>query len=336
MRVRIHLLTRQAPRLVFVLVAFLLWQQRLDSIRFLSVSNYTDSISFDYTSISSWYSNYTNTSTSRNTAQEQQDDDNNYDGLVPRPLWKDANASTFCLTWEDEFDIDAWWTHNYEWEEDVRASNVTHSCFHRIQDAHRLDFLRKVYHVQWHGNCSLLKQKYIINSGYGASFGVILKAFLSTMLRGNFSVPFQMTRHWDGAVWLYSTKDNSSWAYCESHDMACYLLPLSNCPAQYRESATDTRPNYREDGFPRVFHFNRRRETAWLRRYMNRYKKSVRKQVVHTLHAQYPRVQLPCTAMHVRRGDSGLPRVPYRRYAAVSEYLQVGQVKPGDNIVLLT
>lgn len=45
---------------------------------------------------------------------------------------------------------------------------------------------------------------------------------------------------------------------------------------------------------------------------------------------------LPCTTMHVRRGDAGFPRPPYRRYAAVQEYLDAASVAEGDNIMLLT
>jgi len=38
----------------------------------------------------------------------------------------------------------------------------------------------------------------------------------------------------------------------------------------------------------------------------------------------------------VRRGDSGTPRVPFRRYAAVQEYIDKASIPKGGNIVLLT
>ena len=44
---------------------------------------------------------------------------------------------------------------------------------------------------------------------------------------------------------------------------------------------------------------------------------------------------VPCTAMHIRRNDAGLNN-DGRRYASVSEYLEVGNVQKGDTIVLLT
>ena len=53
-------------------------------------------------------------------------------------------------------------------------------------------------------------------------------------------------------------------------------------------------------------------------------------------HIVYPTVVLPCTAMHIRRGYSGLPRFPFRRYAAVSEHLLAGNVLENETIVLLT
>lgn len=274
---------------------------------------------------------------SKKNTQQLENNPNEAAGLIPNPLVNNPDAKVFCLTWQDDFDIDTWWTHSPDWEEDWQASNVTHSCFRRVDNPDRLDFVRKVYGVQYqHGNCSRLQQKHIINSGYGASFGVVLKAFLATMLHNNFTIPFTMTKHWDGAVWLYATTDNTSWAYCGQRSMTCYLLPLTHCQAQYRSTETDPVPNYREDAFGRVHNMGERPETSWLRRYMNRYRKVVRKKVMDTLHNEYPVEELPCTAMHVRRGDAGLPRYPFRRYAAVSEYLQAGQVQPGENIVLLT
>jgi len=43
-----------------------------------------------------------------------------------------------------------------------------------------------------------------------------------------------------------------------------------------------------------------------------------------------------CTVMHVRRGDAGLAAPPYRRYAAVSEYIEAARIGRGETILLLT
>jgi hypothetical protein len=43
-----------------------------------------------------------------------------------------------------------------------------------------------------------------------------------------------------------------------------------------------------------------------------------------------------CTAIHIWRGDSGLPRTPFRRYAGISEYLQTGNIGQDEVIFILT
>ena len=268
-------------------------------------------------------------------SRHENDYDDDADVTPVTVLARDPNATSFCIPWDSNFDMDEGWTHHYEWEEDFDASTAAHSCFSKITNPQRVEFYRNVHHVQWHGNCSLLQQKYIINSGYGASFGTVLKAFASTMGRFHFARPFQMTRHWDGALWLYSTANNSSWAYCKSRDMQCFILPLTNCTPKYIDPTLKKNDRYREDAFPPHPWINGP-QGRWLRQYMNRYRTVVRHKLWHTLHDEYPAVTLPCTTMHVRRGDAGLPRFPFRRYAAVSEYLEVGHVQPGDNIVLLT
>ena len=40
--------------------------------------------------------------------------------------------------------------------------------------------------------------------------------------------------------------------------------------------------------------------------------------------------------MHVRRGDAGLARPPFRRYAPLSEYIEAANVSSGEHVVLLT
>jgi hypothetical protein len=40
--------------------------------------------------------------------------------------------------------------------------------------------------------------------------------------------------------------------------------------------------------------------------------------------------------MHIRRGDAGFPKQTYRRWAAVQEYIDAGNVKAGASIMLLT
>ena len=72
----------------------------------------------------------------------------------------------------------------------------------------------------------------------------------------------------------------------------------------------------------------------WQRQYMMRPKHVMRIELYKM--KQILNLPLPCVTMHVRRGDAGFPRAPYRRYAAVQEYLDAADVEEGANIFLLT
>lgn len=77
-----------------------------------------------------------------------------------------------------------------------------------------------------------------------------------------------------------------------------------------------------------------KKQFLWLRNYLLRPRQSMRHKVYKM--KQQLEVKLPCTTIHVRRADVAYAQSPFRRYAAVAEYLEIGQVKKGDNIVLLT
>eukprot|EP00977_Amphora_coffeiformis_P030103 scaffold44678_cov451-Amphora_coffeaeformis.AAC.1 len=198
-----------------------------------------------------------------------------------RPSWEEFDRTDFfCRRWDDDddFDVDEWWIHHPEWDTTTSHDNETHYCMrrHHPHDPKRLEFIHNVYQVQWKGNCSKVQQQYMINSGYGASLMAILKPFYSVMIHGKFTQPFQMTKHWDGAVWLFSTTNNASWAYCPAHDMTCYLLPISQCQPQYRIDPKDTVPNYRADPYRKIGVYNQPK-FVWLRQYAVRYRKKVRR-----------------------------------------------------------
>jgi hypothetical protein len=75
-------------------------------------------------------------------------------------------------------------------------------------------------------------------------------------------------------------------------------------------------------------------EALWLRDYLLRPRQIFRQKAFEmrqTIDTDYP-----CTMMHVRRGDAGFPRAPFRRYAAVQEYIDAARIQRGDNILLLT
>lgn len=112
----------------------------------------------------------------------------------------------------------------------------------------------------------------------------------------------------------------------------CYYLPLGFCE---RESEMHGKrqwayPDQNRTGANKPLFY----EFELLKKYMLRPNQEFRKKAMEMRESL--RVPLPCTAIHVRRGDAGFPRQPYRRYAAVQEYLDKGDVKEGENILLLT
>ena len=163
------------------------------------------------------------------------------------------------------------------------------------------------------------------NSGYGASTGMLLSAFFHAYKDSNKA--FQIVDN--PRRWLYATADKSSWAYCEAEDTRCYYLPINPCPRKFDiwYQLFQTKPR----------NSNEKKLHHWMRHYLFRPKQHFRYQLFmfRKQHFQSQNYQ-PCTLMHVRRGDAGLPRPPFRRYAPVQEYIDKANIQPGDNIVLLT
>jgi len=224
-----------------------------------------------------------------------------------------------CAPWE--YNADNWWTHHPDWE--VTYEDHSTFCFSKIQEEPKAEFFRKIHDLQWNANCSEVLQRQQINSGWAASFGRLCDAVWAAVHHGE---PVQMTKHWEGMKWLYATDDTSSWAYCENQDMSCYLMPVSPCPPVIGRG-DDIRKTGGKKGSM---------EWLWLKQYVGRMQQHVRKRIFEMMTEEFPSVRLPCTAMHVRRGDSGIPRRPFRRYASISEYLEVGKIQQGDTVVLLT
>lgn len=229
------------------------------------------------------------------------------------------NFSSFCVSWDT--DGDDFWTHNPDWE--VTDENETHYCFAPIQDTKKADFVRNLHTLQWNeAKCTQVETSVQTNSGYGASVRWLVLAFMHAYRNGR---PFQI--EWSKRRWLYATNDISHWAYCESEDITCYYLPISPCNrvvAEPKHEATRWDKDNEEELM----------EALWLQAYMLRPRQVYRRKLFEM--RQKLKVQYPCTTMHIRRGDAGLPRPPYRRYAAVQEYIDMAELKEGENIVLLT
>lgn len=226
-----------------------------------------------------------------------------------------------CAPWH--VDADEWWVHHPEWE--VSSENTTHSCFERLKDKDRRTFLRQVYTLQWENNdCSNQVQKTQISSGYAAAVMATSRSFYAAY-RSN--TPFQISKGHVNATWNFAPRNASHWAYCATKDMNCYYLPLSPCPG------TLGRDDGERGNKPTAS--KQRLEFLWLRRYAFRPRQKLRKKVLEFANAHVPStMSTPCSVIHVRRGDIAFGRG--RRYIAVDEYLEAGNITKGETVVVLT
>ncbi|CAB9511770.1 expressed unknown protein [Seminavis robusta] len=232
-----------------------------------------------------------------------------------------TNVLECCGSWE--VDADDFWIQHPTWE--ITRENATSYCMCPIQDVEKADFIREIHWRQWQQEdpCREVETSMQQNSGFGAATRWLMMSFYHAYLG---SKPFQI--EWGKRRWLYATENRSSWAYCASEDITCYYLPISPC---YRNATGkslhyESRPNEADNKQARQF--------FWLGSYMMRPRHVFRKKL-YEMRAKL-NVTYPCTTMHVRRGDSGLPRPPFRRYAAVAEYIEKAELQKGDTIVLLT
>jgi hypothetical protein len=238
----------------------------------------------------------------------------------------DETVGPCCAPWH--VDTDTWWVHHPEWE--VSSENTTHTCYALLYDETRKQFLRQLYTQQWGGDasdCSNQVQKTQISSGYAAALMATARSFYAAYQSGK---SFQISKGHANATWNFSPRNRTHWAYCETQDMNCWYLDLSPCPGETGRNDADrgikpTLPKQRQ-------------QFLWLRRYAFRPRQRVRQKVLEFREQHVPADQMktvsPCAAIHVRRGDIAFGRG--RRYAAVEEYLQAGNITTGETVVVLT
>lgn len=245
----------------------------------------------------------------------------------------DETVGPCCAPWH--VDTDTWWTHHPEWE--VSSENTTHTCYALLSDDTRKQFLRQLYNRQWGENynnnqndnntCSNHVQKTQISSGYAAALMANARSFYAAYQSGK---SFQISKGHANATWNFSPRNQSHWAYCETQDMNCWYLELSPCPAELGRNDAERGP---KPTLPK-----QRKEFLWLRGYAFRPRQRVRQKVLEFREQHVPEDQMrtisPCAAIHVRRGDIAFGKG--RRYAAVEEYLQVGNITMGETVVVLT
>ncbi|KAG7365828.1 hypothetical protein IV203_028498 [Nitzschia inconspicua] len=233
-----------------------------------------------------------------------------------------------CSTWD--VSSDDWWLVRPDW--DVSLENDTHYCFSPMEDKSKAAFLRELHTKQWDNvNCTDIEKSVEMNSGYGASTGWLMKAFWHALTRTH--KPFQIIHNY--RLWLYSTSNRSSWAYCDTEDSRCYFLPINPCNRTFYSEGRE----HSEAPAPRKnARLRDRLRFYWMSQYLFRRNHEFRHRL-YQFRKQHnvEDIVAPCLTMHVRRGDAGLPRQPFRRYAAVQEYLDaVPNLTASQTIFLLT
>jgi hypothetical protein len=253
----------------------------------------------------------------------------NPDGALKGLQCIDETVGPCCAPWH--VDTDTWWVHHPEWE--VSSENTTHTCYNLLADETRKQFLRQLYNRQWgdasnrNNTCSNQVQKTQISSGYAAALMANARSFYAAYQSGK---SFQISKGHANATWNFSSRNRTHWAYCETQDMNCWYLQLSPCPAELGRNDADRGP---KPTLPK-----HRKEFLWLRSYAFRPRQRVRQKVLEFREQHLPEDRMraisPCAAIHVRRGDIAFGRG--RRYAAVEEYLQAGNITKGETVVVLT
>jgi hypothetical protein len=180
----------------------------------------------------------------------------------PHPEMICDHEKRCCVRWE--VNVDEWWTHHPDWK--VASPNHMHHCFSKYPEP-TATFFRKLYRLQWleinntnagnlsnddgldiyqrdalppmKRNCSNIFTNFQVISGMGASIAAVWKGFKTANHQQRL---YQLNKHWHGSHWLYVPKDNTSWAWCPTTDLNCYVLPVGNCVNTYGQQDNAGKP----------------------------------------------------------------------------------------------
>jgi len=224
-----------------------------------------------------------------------------------------------CIEWSTN--TDSWWSSHPDWLSST--DNSTHTCFRRMSPDQAV-FVRQLHSLQ-HQCTKQGVYSVAISSGYAAALMAVSRSLYAAY--NQHQLPMTYRRGHENAQWNFAPREESHWAFCSSRDLDCYFLPLSDC--NNTEAAKAPRGNKPSTS-------NAKQEFRWLRQYAFRPKHIVRKKLVEYLkeHEVDLKSMDSCTAIHVRRGDIAFGKG--RRYAAVDEYLEAGNVSKSDTVLLLT
>ena len=211
-------------------------------------------------------------------------------------------------------DLDEWRTHHPDWG--VTRSERDLYCLSKFE-GEKATFFRRLYELQWgmavavaadggegdlrtmvrtaraslrRRDCPDLLQK--LRDGQvdqGHDDGIVM-AFESNR-------PYQLNKLRSSSRWMYATNDTSSWGFCNTTDLNCYILPIGNCLNTYcvNDPIDETRssmPNYK-----------------WMYEYLMRFNHRAMYHIQWQMNdtSNIEKLDGNCTVIHVRRGDSGIP-----------------------------
>ncbi|CAB9517893.1 expressed unknown protein [Seminavis robusta] len=234
------------------------------------------------------------------------------------------NATTeFCVSWNEDWDADDWWTHHPGWWPNYTKENDTHYCFERLPPK-KAKLFQEIYNIQFENkhNCSSTFSKTMWNSGWGADLSNVVDGIKAAHQTGK-----SLTIATSSFGWHYAAKKDGSKPVCSQRNMQCYFLNLTNCRSTERPSIG--RQYFlagQWQGFQQAWSYLEYvvRPQKWLRREVYEYSKPYEAQL-----------SAPCTVLHVRRGDVVLLDPTPRRYHAIEEYLDKAH-NVTKNILLLT
>lgn len=232
-------------------------------------------------------------------------------------LCENDDEGPCCALWT--FNTDKWLTNHFDWE--VGYENQTHTCFVRIRDKERVDFLHRVYGIQWENTCANSWQHSQLSSGYSKALSAIVRSFHAAFKKG---IPFQYNKHHETS-WNYATSNSTHWSYCRSQDIHCYFLPLGKCEpilglnnAEIKEQEQSTALEY-----------------SWLRQFAFRTRHSIRKHLMEYTSIHRPKnMRTPCSVIYFDR--EGVGRRKGRRHVTVHDYIKAGNISKGGTVVILT
>mmetsp|Transcript_21844 Transcript_21844/g.33181 ORF Transcript_21844/g.33181 Transcript_21844/m.33181 type:complete len:497 (+) Transcript_21844:44-1534(+) len=283
---------------------------------------------------------------------EESDNGGSYSSTISSPdCHTDINLNkTYCCakSWDDN--LDEWWQHHPDW--DISRETDDTYCFSPMANPERAKFLREtVYPLQWQSKECNEEQSdledsenscfahHVINSGYSANLGLLGISFMTAIFRNHSA--FCLSKRYPDQRWLYSNQRNANGTgtpICESGDMECYFLPITNCHAKVKQHDGYDMDIVKQHGSrfdaPHI---------TWLRQYLTRPQLWLRHEIykLRKPFLQRLRQSSSCTVIHVRRTDVLLEGNwrKRRHYFALDDYLHVTRRYPDiadKNILLLT